>query len=175
MTPQQWQWCPTAGCRQKRRCPDSPLLGPEQPARQACPLSCVGRVACGQSGGGGSEKQLRRFVSDSALRRYPAERGVGLSRRFSSQPSGQQRRAAVDGEFGDDLAERVVAVPGFIEVGERLGKVAAAQSRQPAIVPSIGVLEFLPVGCEQFFGTGEVCACPPGEAEPEKNKGSQAQ
>ena len=155
--------------------PAIPFLRPEEPARLTCALSCGGRVACGEGGRGGSEEQLRRLVSDPTLRRYAAERGVGLLRRIPRQPSGQQCQTTVNGQVEDGLAERVVAVACLVKVTKRLGKVAAAQRRQPEAVPGLGVFEFLAVGCEQRLGTGEVCACTPGETESEKDIGSMDQ
>ena len=99
----------------------------------------------------------------------PAERGVRLLRRFCGQPGGQQRRAAVDGKVGVGLAERVVAVPCLVEIGERLGKVAADQRHQPAVMPGLGVLEFLPAGGEHLLGPGVVRGRTPGQAEPEED------
>jgi hypothetical protein len=74
---------------QVRAClPDSPALCLEQPARLMRPLSRVVQVARGQGGGGGSEEQIRPLVRDPCVRRYPAQRGIGLLRCFSRQPCG---------------------------------------------------------------------------------------
>ena len=94
---------------------------------------------------------------------------------FCGQPGGQQRRAAVDGEVGVGLAERVVAIPCLVEVGERLGKVAADKRHASAVVPGLGVLEFLPAGGEQFLGPGVVRGRAPGQAEPDEDLGSMGQ
>src|SRR5262249_37483327 len=107
--------------------PNRPVLCPELSARLACPLSCGGRVAGGEGSGGSREEQLRRFVGDPAFRWYPAERGARFTRRVCGKPGGKQCGAAVDGEFGDILAKRVVAFLRLIEIGQRPGKVAAAQ------------------------------------------------
>ena len=155
--------------------PEGTPLRLELPARLTRPLPGVGRTARGQGGGGGGEEQLRRLVRYPAFRGKPAECGFRLLRRLSGQPGGQQRRTAVDGELGKGLAERIIAVRRFVEVGERLGKVAAAQCHQPAVMPGLGVLEFLPAGGEQLLGTGEVRGGTPRETEPKKNMGPKHQ
>jgi len=60
------------------RLPEGPPLRPELPMRLTCLLSGVGRVAGSQGCGGGGEDQLGFLERDPALRRDPAERGVGL-------------------------------------------------------------------------------------------------
>ena len=92
-----------------------------------------------------------------------------------ARPGGQQGGAAVDGQVGVGLAERVVAVPRLVEIGERPGQVAAAEGDQAAVVPGLGVFEFLAAGRVQFLGSREVGAGPPGEAEPEIDVGPVGQ
>src|SRR5207342_578941 len=110
--------------------------------------------------GGGGKQQLRLLVRNPSLRRYPAQRGVGFSRRFHGQAGGQQRRAAISGEVGVGGAERVVAAACFVEVGKRFRKVATAQRYQPEVVPGHGVIELLPGGRKQLLGVDEVCGRP---------------
>jgi hypothetical protein len=81
------------------RLPDIAALRAEQPARLTRALAGIGRVARCQRRGSGREEQLRLLVGDAPLRRYLIERGIGLPRRFTGQPGGQQRRAAVEGKF----------------------------------------------------------------------------
>ena len=107
------------------RLPVGPTVGPEHPPRLSRPLSGAGWVARGQGGGGGRVEQLRVPVRYAPAGRNPAQRGVGLLCRFSRQAGGQQRQATVDGEFGNVLAERLVASSRFVEIRERVGEVAA--------------------------------------------------
>jgi hypothetical protein len=72
--------------------------------------------------------------------RQPAKRGIGLLGRLFGQPGGQQRRAAVDGEIGKGLAQRVVAVPCFVKIGKRLEHAARSRRRRPPLTRSVAWL-----------------------------------
>ena len=139
------------------------------------PLSGFGLVAGGQGCGGGREEQFRLLVRYPALRRQSAERGHGLLRRFFGQPGGQQCQAAVDEELGNVLAEIVIAAACIVEVGERLGEIAADERHTCAVVPGLGEFELLPAAGEHLLGPGEFRGCAPGQAEPEEDLGSMCQ
>ena len=103
------------------------------------------------------------------------ERGHGLLRCFFGQPGGQQGRAAIDDEIEVGLAERVVTIPCFVETGERLGKISADKRHTSAVVPSLGVLEFLPAGGVHLLGPGVVRSRATRQAELEEDRGSMCQ
>ena len=117
--------------------------------------------------------------SSAFLYAFPPRGGIRLSavsrlpRRFFGEPGGQQRRAAVDGEVGVGLAERVVPIPGLVEVGKRLGQVAAGQRHQPAVVAGMAYSSSCPVPAYSSSARAKSAAARPGRPSPRKTTARQ--